>query len=55
MFVALAGAYGWTPEQVLDMDPEFVDELMMYREAEAEHQKEQQRLAEQKAKAKRRR
>jgi hypothetical protein len=38
--VVLAKQFRWTPEQVDRMDPFFVDELMAYIDAEAEHQKE---------------
>lgn len=36
---------GWTPEQVNDQDPHFLDELLKYFEASAEHdEKERKKL-----------
>lgn len=45
MLVNLAERYHWTPEQVLAMDPDFLDELTvrLAAEADAERAKERRR------------
>lgn len=35
MFIALAARFYWTPEQILEMTPDFLDELTCYLNAEA--------------------
>lgn len=36
--MTLAEAYSWTPEQVDRLDPAFVDEVLIARQARADHQ-----------------
>lgn len=38
MFVALAARFHWTPEQILDMTPDYLDELMSFLKAEGRKQ-----------------
>lgn len=36
LYVILAARFGWTPDEINRMDPDFVDELMAYLHAERE-------------------
>ena len=38
MEVILADDYHWTPRQIAELDPHYVDELMAYRGAKNQHQ-----------------
>jgi hypothetical protein len=38
LHLSCARRYGWTPEQVDSLDPDYVDELIAMWEAEAAHE-----------------
>lgn len=49
LYVMMAARHRWTPEQVNDLDPTFLEELLAYHAAEARHDEEQKKEAERKA------
>ncbi len=55
LYVVLATRYQWTPEEVNNLDPHFLDELLAFQKAEERHNEKQRKEAEAKAKAKSRR
>lgn len=51
----LAEAHSWTPEQVNQMDPDFIDELFAQKRARADHALAESGLTDEQRKAKQRR
>jgi hypothetical protein len=51
LYVLFATRYRWTPEQVNALDPHYIEELLAYQSAEARHDEQKQKEAEQKARA----
>ena len=49
LYVSLAVRYQWTPDQVDALDPDFIEQLLAYQEAEAEETKRQQARADRNA------
>jgi len=49
MMILLAAKFSWTPEQICDMAPEYLDELICYISAENELTNQQQKAAQAKA------
>jgi hypothetical protein len=45
----LIARYQWTPREVNDLDPHFLDELLAYQAAEARWEEQQRKDAERKA------
>lgn len=50
LYVLMAIRFKWTPEQVNDLTPDFIDELLAYQAAEAKHEEKQHKDAERKSK-----
>lgn len=50
LYVQMAMRFKWTPEQVNDLDPHYLQELLAYLAAEARHTEKERKDAEAKAK-----